>query len=54
MTNPSIKILRIDSSARRNGSETRALNDAFISRIGAAADTTVIHRDLGRRRLYRP
>jgi FMN-dependent NADH-azoreductase len=46
MTNPSINILRIDSSARRDDSETRALNDAFISRIGATADTTVIHRDL--------
>ncbi len=46
MTNPSIKILRIDSSARRDGSETRALNDALISRIEASADTTVIHRDL--------
>ena len=46
MTNPSIKILRIDSSARRDGSETRALNDALISRIEATADTTVIHRDL--------
>ena len=46
MTNPSIKILRIDSSARRNGSETRALNDALISRIEATTDTTVIHRDL--------
>ena len=46
MTNPNISILRIDSSARRDDSETRALNDAFISRIGATADTTVIHRDL--------
>ena len=46
MINPSINILRIDSSARTDGSETRALNDAFISRIGAIADTTVIHRDL--------
>ncbi len=46
MTNPSINILRIDSSARRDGSETRALNDALISRIEASADTTVIHRDL--------
>ncbi len=46
MTNPSINILRIDSSARRDGSETRALTDAFISRIGAIADTTVTHRDL--------
>ena len=46
MTNPSINILRIDSSARRDDSETRALNDAFIRRIGATADTTVIHRDL--------
>ncbi len=46
MTRPSINILRIDSSARREGSETRALNDAFISHIRAAADTTVVHRDL--------
>jgi len=46
VTNPSIKILRIDSSARRDGSETRALNDALISRIEATADVTVIHRDL--------
>ena len=46
MTNPSINILRIDSSARGDGSETRALTDTFISRIGAIADTTVIHRDL--------
>ncbi len=46
MTNPSIKILRIDSSARRDGSETRALNDALISRIEATAEVTVIHRDL--------
>ena len=46
MSNSSIKILRIDSSARRDGSETRALNDALISRIEATADTTVIHRDL--------
>ena len=46
MTSPSIKILRIDSSARRDGSETRALSDALISRIEATADTTVIHRDL--------
>lgn len=46
MSNPSIKILRIDSSARRDGSETRALNDALISRIKATADTTVTHRDL--------
>ncbi len=46
MTNASINILRIDSSARGGGSETRALNDAFISRIAATADTTVIHRDL--------
>ena len=46
MSNSSIKILRIDSSARRDGSETRALSDALISRIEATADTTVIHRDL--------
>ncbi len=46
MINPSIKILRIDSSARGDGSETRALNDRLISRIEATADITVIHRDL--------
>ena len=46
MTNPSINILRIDSSARREGSETRALNDAFINRVGATADINLIHRDL--------
>ena len=46
MTKSSINILRIDSSARRDGSETRALSDALISRIEATADTTVIHRDL--------
>ena len=46
MTKSSINILRIDSSARRNGSETRALTDEFISRIGATVDTAVIHRDL--------
>ena len=46
MTKSSINILRIDSSARRDGSETRALTDAFINRIGATADTAVIHRDL--------
>ncbi len=46
MTKSSINILRIDSSARRDGSETRALTDEFISRIGATVDTAVIHRDL--------
>ena len=46
MTSPSINILRIDSSARSDGSETRALNDALISRIEATANTTVVHRDL--------
>ncbi len=46
MTNPSINILRIDSSARGDSSETRALNDALISRIEATTDITVIHRDL--------
>ncbi len=46
MTNSSIKILRIDSSARRDASETRALSDALIDRLEATADTTVTHRDL--------
>ncbi len=46
MTNPNIKILRIDSSARGDGSETRALSDALIGHIEATASTTVTHRDL--------
>ena len=46
MSNPSIKILRIDSSARRDASETRALSDALIGRIETTANTTVTHRDL--------
>ena len=46
MTNRNIKILRIDSSARGDGSETRALSDALIGRIEATANTTVTHRDL--------
>ncbi len=44
--NPNIKILRIDSSARGDGSETRALRDALIGHIEATANTTVTHRDL--------
>ena len=46
MSNPNIQILRIDSSARRDGSETRALSDALIGRIEATANTTVTRRDL--------
>ena len=46
MSNPSIKILRIDSSARRDASETRALSDALIGHIEATANTTVTLRDL--------
>lgn len=46
MRTPSIKILRIDSSARQDASETRALSDALIERIQAGADTTVTYRDL--------
>ncbi len=46
MSNPSIKILRIDSSARRDASETRALSDALIDHIEVTTDTTVTHRDL--------
>ncbi len=46
MSNRNIKILRIDSSARRDGSETRALSDALIGRIEATVNTTVTHRDL--------
>ena len=46
MRTPNIKILRIDSSARQDTSETRALIDTLIDRIQASADTTIIHRDL--------
>ena len=46
MKTPNIKILRIDSSARQDASETRTLSDALIDRIQASADTTVTHRDL--------
>ncbi len=46
MSNPSIKILRIDSSARRDASETRALSDALIGHIEGTANTAVTQRDL--------
>jgi FMN-dependent NADH-azoreductase len=46
MSNRNIQILRIDSSARRDGSETRALSDALIGRIEATANTTMTRRDL--------
>ncbi len=46
MQTPNIKILRIDSSARQDASETRALIDTLIDRIQASADTTITHRDL--------
>ncbi len=46
MSNRNIQILRIDSSARRHGSETRALSDALIGRIEATANTTMTRRDL--------
>ncbi len=46
MSDPTIKILRIDSSARRDTSETRALSDALIGRIETTANTAVTHRDL--------
>ena len=36
-------ILRVDAIARRNGSSSRALTDALIARLGAAA---VVSRDL--------
>ncbi len=44
--NANIKILRIDSSARGDGSEARALSDGLIGHIEATAKTTVTHRDL--------
>ncbi len=46
MQTPNIKILRIDSSARQDASETRALIDTLIDRIQVSADTTITHRDL--------
>jgi FMN-dependent NADH-azoreductase len=39
-------ILRIDASARRTGSVTRALNDRLIDRFNAHGETKVISRDL--------
>jgi len=42
MTHPT-HILRVDASARREGSISRKLADGVIARLGA---TTVIHRDL--------
>lgn len=40
------RILRIDASARRNGSITRDLNDRILSRFQTAGPVTVTHRDL--------
>lgn len=42
----STHILRIDASARRNGSITRDLNDTIIERFARTGDTTVTVRDL--------
>ena len=39
-------ILRLDASARRTGSISRALNDRLIARMTEAGDTNVITRDL--------
>jgi len=39
-------ILRIDASARREGSTTRSLTDRLVSRLVADAGATVVTRDL--------
>lgn len=44
-------ILRIDASARTEGSVSRDLNDRIIARFRAAGDTRVIARDLATSRL---
>lgn len=41
-------ILRIDASARRTGSISRALNDRLLARFTADGGTAVTTRDLGR------
>ena len=40
------RILRIDASARRNGSITRDLNDRILSRFESEGPMAVTHRDL--------
>ena len=40
------QILRIDASARHNGSVTRDLNDLIVNRFSNLGDVAVTHRDL--------
>lgn len=42
----SLNILRIDASARTDGSISRDLNDKIVSRYRAAGDVDVVERDL--------
>lgn len=47
MTNPANTILRIDSSARKNGSTTRALTDELIDVLSSQIDkATIVSRDV--------
>ncbi len=41
-----LNILRIDASARKEGSVSRDLNDKVIDRFASAGDVAVTHRDL--------
>ncbi len=41
-----LNILRIDASARQQGSVSRDLNDKVIDRFAAAGDVSVVRRDL--------
>ena len=42
----SLNILRIDASARKEGSVSRDLNDKVIDRFASADEVSVTHRDL--------
>ena len=42
----SLNILRIDASARAEGSVSRDLNDKIVGRYIAAGDVNVVRRDL--------
>ncbi len=41
-----LNILRVDASARKEGSVSRDLNDKVIDRFASAGDVAVTHRDL--------
>lgn len=42
-----LRVLRVDSSARSSGSNSRALADRLIEKLEAAGELEVTHRDLG-------